>query len=67
LIVRRSDTWREIGILRDQLMVLHGEVARRDAELAAVRAALAERQTHVGRSLVRRVRARWDRWAHARR
>jgi hypothetical protein len=32
------DTWREIGLLRDQVVTLHGEIAHRDAEIAAAQA-----------------------------
>lgn len=35
------DPWREIGVLRDQVVVLHREIARRDAEIVAAQGEIA--------------------------
>jgi hypothetical protein len=43
------DVWREVGVLRDQVVRLHEEIARRDAEIGAAQAEILRQTTAVER------------------
>lgn len=42
------DVWREVGVLRDQIVRLHGEIARREEEMIAAQAELARQAAALG-------------------